>query len=137
MTARAALLVFDDYIPAGTCGGVYAYTPDVLNDFLGSYDVIAYEVVVCDVTVAGAGSLSLYLQHSADNRSFVYSSFATTPPASPDIYLSPLSTTAVSHGISAYQGAYPLLGNVRFALQFGEPTTSAHVKLFAVQRDLS
>jgi len=137
MTARAALLVFDDYIAAGTSGAVYAYTADVLNEVLGSYDVIAFEAVVDKVSLSGSGSFRLYLQHSADNKNFVFSNFAITPPATPDMNLSSLSTTSTNFGVSAYSEAYPLLGNVRFALQFGEATTSAHVKLFVIQRDLA
>lgn len=137
MTARAALMIFDDYVAAGTTGAVYVYTPDVLNDVLGSHDVIAFEAIADKVSLSGSGSLLVYLQHSADNRNFVYSSFGTTPPATPDISLPSLSTTAANYGIGAYSGAYPLLGNVRFAIQFGESTTSGHVKLFVVQRDLA
>jgi hypothetical protein len=135
MTARADLLVFDDYIASGTYGGVYAYTPDVLNDALGLYDVIACEALLDKVTVSGAGSFMLYLQHSADNRNFVFTNGLITPPATPEINLTSLSTISTNYGIAAYQGTYPLLGKVRFALQFGESTTSAHVKLFVMLRD--
>jgi hypothetical protein len=137
MTARAALMIFDDYIAAGTTGAVYMYTPDVLNDILGSYDVIACEAIIDKVSVSGAGSFRLYLQHSANNRNFVYSDFTTTAPGTADLSLPSLSTTTVNFGTTSYQGTYPLLGNVRFAIQFGESTTAAHVKLFVVQRDLA
>jgi len=137
MTARSALLVFDDYIAIGTSGSTYVYTPTAFNDDLGTYDVLAFEVVVDNVVVSTSGSLSVYLQHSADNRSFVYSDFTTTPPVTPDVRLSTLSTTSTNFGIGAYGGAYPLFGYVRFAMQFGEWTTAAHVKLFVTQRDLA
>jgi hypothetical protein len=137
MTARASLLVFDDYVASGTFGGVYVYTPDVFNDALGLYDSIACEATVDKVTVSGSGSFKLYFQHSADNRNFVFTNGLTTPPAAPEIVLASLSTTAVNFAIAAYQGTYPLLGMVRFALQFGESTTAAHIKLFVLQRDLA
>jgi hypothetical protein len=137
MTARAALLVFDDYIATGTSGNTYVYTPSALNDELGTYDAIGFEVVVDNVVVSTSGSLSVYLQHSADNRSFVYSGFTTDPPAQPDVQLSTLSTTSTNAAIGAYGGTRPLLAYVRFALKFGEATTAAHVKLFVTQRDLS
>ena len=137
MTARAGLLIFDDYIAVGTFGGVYAYTPDVLNDALGLYDVIACEVILDKVSISGAGRFQLYLQHSADNRNFVFTNGLTTPPLAPEISLASLSTSSTSFGIAASQGMFPLLGNVRFALQFGESTTSAHIKLFVTLRDLA
>jgi hypothetical protein len=137
MTARADLLAFDDYIASGTSGSVYVYTPDILNDTLGLYDVIACEAILDKVTLSAVGSFKLYLQHSANDKDFVFSNGLTTPPAAPEINLASLSTTAVNLGIAAYPGAYPLLGKVRFALQFGEATTSAHVKLFVIQRDLA
>lgn len=137
MTARTDLLVFDDYIASGTYGGVYVYTPDTLNDSLGIYDVIACEAILDKVTVSASGRFKLYLQHSADNRNFVFSNGLITPPVVPEISLTSLSTTSINIGIAAYPGTYPLLGRVRFALQFGEATTSAHVKLFVIQRDLA
>jgi hypothetical protein len=137
MTARAGLLVFDEYIAGGTFGSEYVYTPDGFNDILGVHDVIACEAVVDDVTLTGSGSFLLFLQHSADGRNFVFSNGTTTPPAVPELKLGALSTTSVNFGIGAYQGTYPLLGKVRFALQFGEVKTSAHVKLFVIQRDLA
>jgi hypothetical protein len=137
MTARSDFLIFDDYVASGTSGTVYVFTPDSLNDALGSYDVIACEAVVDNVSVSGSGSFKLYLQHSADDRNFVFSNGTTTPPGTPEISIASLSTTSTNFGITAYQGTYPLLGNVRFAFQFGESTTSAHVKLFVAQRDLA
>lgn len=138
MTIRTGALIFDDYIPGGIYGDQFVYTSDALYDALGFYDVIACEAVVDDVTVNVSGSFILYLQHSADGKNFLYSDGSTTPPVTPELKFGALSTTSVNVGISAYQGAaYPLLGKVRFALQFGEPKTSAHVKLFVVQRDLT
>lgn len=137
MTARSDLVIFDDYIAAGTFGSVYAYTPDVLNDALGLYDVLACEAILDQVSVSGSGSFKLYLQHSADDRRFVFSNGLTTPPAAPELKLASLSTTSANVGTAAYPGTYPLLGKVRFALQFGEVSTSAHVKLFVIQRDLA
>lgn len=136
MTARAGLLIFDDYIASGTFGGVYAYTPDVLNDALGLYDVIACEAILDNVILSGAGRFQLYLQHSADNRNFVFTNGTTTPPVTQELLMS-LSTGSANFGIAAYQGTFPRLGKVRFALQFGESTTSAHVKLFVTLRDLA
>ncbi|MFO0759490.1 MAG: hypothetical protein U0359_23565 [Byssovorax sp.] len=138
MTVRTGALIFDDYIPSGTYGNQFVYTSDALCDALGFYDVIACEAVVDDVVVNASGSFMLYLQHSADGSHFLYSDGTTTPPAVPELKFGALSTTSTNVGISAYQGAtYPLLGKVRFALQFGEPKTSGHVKLFVVQRDLA
>jgi hypothetical protein len=128
------MLVFDDYVPAGTSGVVYMYTPDVLSDILGSYDVIACQAVVDNVTFSVEGSFRLYLQQSADNRNFVFSNGSAAPP---DIFLTSLSNTSTNTGITMYPGTYPLLGYVRFAVQFGEASTSAHVKLFVIQRDLA
>lgn len=135
MTARADLLVFDDFIASGTSGGVYVYTPDTLNDTLGIYDVIAFQAILDKVSASGG--FKLYLQHSADNRNFVFSNGLTTPPVAAEISFTSLSTTSVNLGMAAYPGTYPLLGKVRFALQFGDATTSAHVKLFVIQRDLA
>jgi hypothetical protein len=136
MTVRADRLIFDDYIATGTCGAAYAYTADALSDALGLYDVIACEAVLDNVSFSGVGSFKLYLQHSADDRNFVFSNGMMTP-GMPELNLASLSTTAINFGITAYQGTYPLLGKVRFALQFGEMTTAAHVKLFVIQRDLA
>jgi len=136
MSVRTAYLVFDAYVPAGTAGAVYTYTPSQLNGLLGYFDTLGFQAVVDKVTLTGSGSLRVYLQHSADNLNFVFNTGTTIPPATPDISLTSLSTTAANVGLGAYFSWYPLLANVRLAMQFGESTTAAHIKLFLTQRDL-
>jgi hypothetical protein len=135
MTARAALLVFDDYIPAGTSGSVFVYTPSTLNDVLGSHDVIACEVVVDDVDSVGTPDLLVDLQHAADDRNFVFSNGKTSPDA-PDLQVACYSFSTLVD-VATFNEAYPLLGYVRFAFQFNYPGASARVRLFVVQRDLA
>lgn len=137
MSARAHQIVLDEYIPLETTGNAYVYTSAESTSRLGQFDILVLHAVADNVTAAAAGTLNVYIQHSADARNWLFTNGKTTAPSKPDLQVTNLSKSTVSAGTSAYGGAYPLLGHVRLALQFGEATTAAHVKLHVTQRDLA
>jgi hypothetical protein len=142
VSRRTNLLVFDDYVPLGTTSKSPVYTSVELQQELALFDQIAVQAVIDDVTRAGGfgatAGFSLNIQTSGDGRNFANLNAGNTPevsiPGSPG-----LSTTAPNVAAGSFPGAVSnsttLLAFVRFAIQFTERTTAAHVKVYVTQRD--
>jgi hypothetical protein len=139
MSRRANLLVFDDYVALGTTSSNPVYTSATYQQTLALFDQIAVQVVLDNVTRAGgAAGFSLNIQTSADGLNFANLNPTGTPEVS--FAASPgLSTTSTNVAAGSYPGTVSnggsLLAYVRFAIQFTETTTGAHVKIYVTQRD--
>jgi len=139
VSRRANMLVFDDYVPLSTTWSNPVYTSAELHQALALFDEIAIQVIIDNVTRSGGtAGFALNIQTSGDGRNFANLNSAGTPEVS--IAGSPgLSTTAVNVATGSYPGVVTsggaILGFVRFAMQFTEATTAAHVKVYVTQRD--
>jgi hypothetical protein len=138
VSRRANLLVFDDYVPLNTISANPVYTSAELQQALALFDQIAVQVVIDNVTRGGPAGFSLNIQTSGNGRNFANLNSGGTPEVS--IAASPgLSSTATTVAAGSYPGAISsggaILGFVRFAIQFTEATTAAHVKIYVTQRD--
>ncbi len=139
MSRRTNLLVFDDYVPLSTTSSSPVYTTAELQPALALFDQIAVQVIIDNVTRSGGtAGFALNIQTSGDGRNFANLNATSTPEVS--IAGTPgLSTTAPNVATGTYPGAVSsgaaLLGFVRFAIQFTEATTAAHIKIYVTQRD--
>jgi len=138
VSRRTNLLVFDDYVPLNTTSATPVYTSAEFHQALALFDQIAVQVVIDNVTRGVASGFSLNIQTSGDGRNFAKLNSGSTPEVS--VAPSPgLSTTATTVAAGSYPGPVSnggaILGFVRFAIQFTEATTAAHVKVYVTQRD--
>jgi hypothetical protein len=139
---RNQILVFDEFIPNN---GVATYTHERFNHVLGAFDQLALMAVVDNVSTTTTDGFDIWVAHSADARQWLYrgneQTVRTHPPLSialnGDIHwpTSSLVRNAPNLGLFRDPGTTPLLAYIRLELAFTGTATSAHVKVYAVQRD--
>jgi hypothetical protein len=120
---KLTLMVFNDFVQGATA----VYTPSEHNEALGTYDRLAFQVVVDSVNATG--NITVQIEHSGDGRNWLNKNGTAE-----------INATAINAGatnnLSGYDsGAAPLLGLVRLRVQLGGAATQANVKVHAVARD--
>lgn len=129
---RSNFTAFNEFLPLGTTSTTPAYTSAELNNKLAHFDQLALQVIIDNVSGTSVGTFDLFVEHSADGRNFV----ALTTGATGDVHTATsLSTTSVNLAYGKIDGTTPLLGYVRFRMQFSNTTTAAHVHVLTTQRD--
>lgn len=122
---KLAILAFDDFImQPGT-----QYTPQSLNEILGTYDKLT--VMLVTDAVGASGSVSVSLEYSSDQRNWLAKSAAAS-------FL--ITSTVVAVGATSVLsgGDTSLVGNlafVRMAISLSGAGSSAHMKLWVTARD--
>jgi len=136
MSRRANFAVFDDYVPMGSSP---VYTSAAMNQALAVYDQMAIQAVIDNVTrTGGTAGFELNIQTSGDGRNWANLNPTGTPEVSIDGTTPGLFTTKTNIATGSFPGSVSqgaLLSYVRFAIQFSENTTAAHVKVYVTQRD--
>lgn len=128
-----SLTVFDAYISSVSLLpsiSVLALTNDALNDVLGFYDQLAFQVVVADTIVGTApAALTVQIAHSADGLHYVNKNAA--PEVDTPTQLNIGTPTYMSFGFDG--GTAPSLGFVRLAITLTAAAgpVRAHVKITA------
>lgn len=139
MSRRTNLLIFDDYVPSNTTSLSPVYTSAEFQHALATFDQIAVQAILDNVTRSGAtAGFELHIETSGNGRNFAQINSGGMAEVS--IAGSPgLLTTATNVATGSYPGAISsagaMLGFVRFAIHFTEATTAAHVKVYVTQRD--
>lgn len=129
---QAQWLVFDEYVAAG----VTATTNQDLNSKLGTYDQLALQAVVDNVT-SSPSDFKVTIMHSADGRVWMPKSApGGTGKAVPEI--GGLSGVTPGAGQSTYfgsdPGTVPTLASVQLTISLAG-TGGAHVRVYATARD--
>jgi hypothetical protein len=133
---QAQWLVFDEYV----AGGVLAYTNQDLNSKLGTYDQLALQAVVDNLSSTPPTAFKVTIQHSADGRTWMAKSAATfgTGAANPEIG----GTTGITPGagqttyFGCDPGTAPTLAFVQLTISLtGAAGTGAHVRIYVTARD--
>src|SRR5262249_15604531 len=116
---QRTLLIFDEWLPDQ---GKYT-TPGQWNAILGLCDQVAFQVLA--FATAGPGTLTVTVQHSADNETWSDRSSNALPVV-------PGSLNA-AHVLDS--GSPALLPFVRLQLQLSGSTTNARVSIYFTGRD--
>lgn len=120
---KLAILAFDDFIMNTTT----VYTPQSLNDALGTYDKLTMQAV-CDSLGGSGNTIKVQIEHSVDQRNWL----AKNGTAEINAVSVSVATPSVFGGDTSSTGS---LGFVRLAITLGGTTPTAHVKVWVTGRD--
>jgi hypothetical protein len=136
-----SIVVFDEYVPAGTT----AYTSDRFDAVMGMHDELSFHALIDDVS--GSGSFDCWILVSADQRLWLQrndSDQSCPPPLNPslaagDMHVDTLATTGVNTRVfsdaclaitragSVFTMGGPVPAFLRLAVQLG--SAGAHVRI--------
>ena len=120
---KLAILAFDDFVMSSTV----VYTTQALNEVLGTFDKLTIQAM-CDSATGTNPSITVRMEHSGDQRSWVIKN------ASPEIPTTVITATSPS----IIGGDTSLVGSmafVRLAITLAGTTPTMHVKLWVTARD--
>jgi hypothetical protein len=143
---KATLKVFDDFLPPGSDTlGVYSGADADL--ILGKHDALALHVITDETS--GSGTLIVSVQQSHDGRDWFNRDGTPVDGGTILTTFSSAFTSAISQtvwsdaalGVSQNNGRGtgvngPLMPYVRLFLRLATSAESAHVQIFATQRDM-
>jgi hypothetical protein len=127
-------LIFDEL--TGATSAAPAYTSDKFSLMLGEFDQLAIHVVIDKLSASVASNFELFIEHSADGRTWL----AKNAPATPgDVQIAVALVNTTYFGWGSDPGSLvaiptPFLGHVRLRMYFTVAVT-AHVKVYVTQRD--
>ena len=129
---QAQWLVFDEYVAAS----VTAMTNQDYNSKLGTYDQLALQAVVDNVTLSPT-SFKVTIMHSADGRTWMAKSApggtgTITPEIGGTSGYTPGAGQSTYFGSDA--GTVPTLASVQLTVSLSG-TGGAHVRIYAIARD--
>ena len=122
--SNLALLAFDDFIMAGATP---VYTPQSLNDALGTFDKLTMQAV-CDSITGTSPTITVQIEHSVDQRNW------KAKNATAEINAAAIAA-ATPNSVGGDTSATGSLGYVRLAITLGGTSPTAHVKVWVTGRD--
>jgi hypothetical protein len=148
MPHARTFLLFDDFIRPTNNWSSPVFTDTGFDELLGEFDQLAVHLIV-DCISTGGEKLYGFLEHSCDginwiprtNQAVVFDSNSSHWAPYADFMLSLTTTTTFAQDVwsdAAYgvSSSGPMLARVRWRLFFGGTGSTAHVRLFATQRNI-
>jgi hypothetical protein len=147
---KTTWVVFDEYVPAGTISSKPVYTGDEHHARLGLHDRLALHALIDNLTVNTTGNFSIFVEESADGKTWIQRNHPDTPNVPIDAQISfSLTSGATTFAQGAWSDAClgvskgtgtsncngPLLGFVRLKMFFDANNNAGHVRVCVTQRD--
>ena len=121
---REHVLIFDELVPSQTA----VVSRVEHHQLLARYDQVALHVQVTNTT-GSAGSISVFIEHSADGKSFVQKN------ATKEINAASLVVPGGGGAVGGDGGALPTLEFARLNVKLDSGITSGLVRIWATFRD--